>query len=390
AGGGQLTVTGASSFTGATAVSLTNTANNFTGAVSLNSSGGNATIATNNALNLGTSTIGGNLIVTVANGNGLIVSGNQTTGGTIAVTTANDITLAGGLFSSSASASAVTLTSTAGGIFDGDTTGALDISAPTGGLVVNSVTGFGTLANPIETKLASIDLNNTGTGNVNIFETDGLNIVKINHTGTGDIKVSHLGTLTGETNAIAADGIETFFNRDSNGQILPGLGVTLSEASTAKTVNTATSIEGNYFATNLPSNSGSKTVTGILSGSSSGPFVTNVFNEKFELVQVARKTRKAHKGLKGFARFWKPSATKNTEMVKRPARKSVREEAKLRGKTLEKRKRLERKRRAKIRNARIERLGDTAALPKKQRRKSRRKKQTNTWFSQTLETFFKK
>jgi filamentous hemagglutinin family protein len=384
AGGGQLTVTGASSFTGTTGVSLTNTANSFTGAVSLNSSGGNATIATNNALTLGASTIGGNLIATVAGGNGLIVSGNQTVTGTIAVTTADDITLTAGLFSSSASASAISLTSTTGGIFDGDTTDALDISAPTGGLTVNSVTGFGTLTNPIETKLASVNINNTGTGNVNIFETDGLDIVNINHTGTGDIKVSYSGALTGETNAIAAGGTETFFNRDSRGQILPGLGVTLSEASTAKTVNTVTNIEGNYFANKLPSNSSSKTVTGILSGSSSGPFLTNVFNEKFELVQIARKTRKAHKGLKGFARFWKPSGNKNTEMVNRPAKRSVREEAKLRKKTLEKRKRLERKRRARIKNARIKRLGETAALEK-----PRRKKQPDTWLSQTLKTFFK-
>ena len=383
ASGGQLTVTGASSFTGTTGVTLTNTANSFAGAVGL-VTGGNATLTTNNVLTLGTSTIGGNLIVTVAGGNGLIVGSDQTAGGTIALTASADITLTGGVFSSSALSSAISLTSSTGGIFDGDATGALDISAPTGGLVANSVTGFGTLQNPIETKLASVNINNTGTGNINIFETDGLNIININHSGTGDIRVSYFGTLTGESNAITADGTKTFVTRNSGGLILPEFGKTLSEVSTDQTVAVVRDLESNYFFGNQPLASGGDTVTGLLSGPSSGPFVTNVFNENFELIQVARKTRKAHKGLRGFSRFWGSPGNKNTEMVKRPPKKSVREEAKLRKKSLEKRKRLERKRRAKMKNARLERLGDTAALPKNQR-----KKKPDSWLSQTLETFFK-
>jgi filamentous hemagglutinin family protein len=364
-------------------VTFSGTANSFAGAVSLNS-GGNATLTTNSALTLASSTIGGNLIVTVAGGNGLIVGSDQTAGGTIALTAGADITLTGGLFSSSGLASAISLTSSTGGIFDGDTTGALDISAPTGGLVANSVTGFGTSQNPIETKLASVNINNTVTGDINIFETDGLNIANINHSGTGDITVSYFGALTGEANANAADGTETFITRNSGGLILPEFGKTLSEVSTDQTVAVARDLESNYFFGDEPLASGGDTVTGLLSGPSSGPFVTNVFNENFELIQVARKTRKAHKGLRGFSRFWGTSGNKNTEMVKRPTKKSVREEAKLRKKSEAKRKRLERKRRAKMKNARLERMGDTAALPKNQR-----KKKPDSWLSQTLETFFK-
>ncbi len=382
-GTATLNATGTSSFTGTTGVSLTNTASLFTGAVGLNS-GGNATLSTNNALTLATSTIGGNMVVTVGNDNGLIVSGNQTAVGTISFTVAGDITLTGGLFSSSATASAISLTSTAGGIFDGDATGALDISAAAGGLVVNSVTGLGTALNPIETKLASVDINNTGVGDVNIFETDNLDIVNINHSGTGDITVSFFGTLTGEENAIVADGTKTFITRDSGGLFLPEFGKTLSELSTEQTVSLASNLESNYFFGNQPSATGSKTVTQSLSGPSSGPFVTNVFDESFELIQVARGTRRAHKGLRGFSNFWGPAGSNNTEMVKRPSRKSVREEAKLRKKSGEKRKRLERKRRAKIKNARLKRLGDTAALPKTQRNNK-----AGSWLSQTMETFFK-
>ena len=196
--------------------------------------------------------------------------------------------------------------------------------------------------------------------------------------------VSYFGTLTGEANAITADGTKTFVTRNSGDLFLPEFGKTLSEVSTDQTVAVARDLESNYFFGSQPLASGGTTVTGLLSGPSSGPFVTNVFNENFELIQVARKTRKAHKGLRGFARFWGHEGNKNTEMVKRPSKKSVREEAKLRKKSQEKRKRLERKRRAKIRNARLERLGDTAALPKNQR-----KKNPDSWLSQTLETFFK-
>jgi len=383
AGGGQLAVTGVSSFTGTSGVSLTNTANLFTGAVSLNT-GGNAALSTNNALTLATSTIGGNLMVTVAGGNGLIVAGNQTTGGTISLTADNDVTLAGGLFSSNTSGSAITLASTGGGIFDGDSTGALDISAANGGLVVNSVTGFGTSGNAIEARVASVDINNTGAGDVNIFETDSLDIVNINHSGTGDITVSFFGTLTGEANAIAANGTKTFITRDVGSLFLPEFGKTLSELSTEQTVSLAVNLESSYFFGNQPVVTGSKTVTQILSGPSSGPFVTNVFDESFELVQVTKGSRRAHKGLRGFSKFWGPSGTNNTEMVKRPSRKSVREEAKLRKKSGEKRKRLEKKRRSKVKNARLKRLGDVAAVSK-----TRKRKKTGNWLSKTLVQFFK-
>ncbi len=383
-GTATITLTGTSSFTGTSGVSLTNTANLFTGAVSL-TTGGNATLSTDNALTLATSTIGGNMVVTVAGGNGLIVGGDQTVGGTIFFTVSDDITLTGGLFSSNSTGSAISLTSTAGGIFDGDTTGALDISAPTGGLVVDSVTGFGTSENPIETKVSSVDIDNTGTGDINIFETDSLDIVNITHSGTGDITVSYFGTLTGEANAIAQNGIKTFTTRDSGSLFLPEFGKTLSELSTETTVSLTQSLNENYSFGSQPSLTGSKTVTQVFSGPSSGPFVTNVFDESFKLIEVARGSRKAHKGLRGFSSFWGPSGTGNTEMVRKPSRKSVAEEAKLRKRAIEKRKRLERKRKSKIKNARLKRMGDTAALPK-----TRKKNKPETWLSQTLDHFFNK
>ncbi|GJL78563.1 MAG: hypothetical protein NPINA01_15520 [Nitrospinaceae bacterium] len=385
-GTATLNVTGASSFTGTQGISLTNTANSFAGPVSLNT-GGNATLATNNALTLGNSTIGGTQVMTVVGGNGLIVSGNQTVGGTISMTTDSNITLTGALVTSSASASAVTLNSTTGGIFDGDVTGTLDIDAASGGLVVNSVTGFGTPGNAIETKVASVDINNTGTGEINIFETDGLDVVNINHSGTGDVNVSYFGTLSGESNALAANGVKNFTNRDSGSVVLPEFGKTLSEVSIDKTVSILPNLEDNYFFGNQPPATQGKTVTEIFSSPESGPFVTNVFDESFELIQVAKRSRKAHSGLRGFSNFWGPLGPSNTEMVKRPSKRSLGEEAKLKKKKRllrMKKKQAEKKARSKIKNARVKRVGDTAALPKVQK-----KKKTTSWLGSKLGNFFK-
>jgi filamentous hemagglutinin family protein len=368
------------------------TASSFDGPLSLNA-GANATVLTDNALTLASSTVGGTQVITVAGGHGLIVSGNQTVGGTISMTADTDITFTGGLFTTSASGSAVTLTSTSGGIFDGDLTGALDIDAANGGLVANSVTGFGTPGNAIETKVASVDIDSTGTGEINIFETDSLNVVNLNHSGTGDINVSYFGTLTNEVNAIAANGTKTFTNRDSGSLFLPEFGKTLSEVSTDKTVIITNGLESNYFFGNQPSPTQGNTVAQMLSGPETGPFVTNVFDENFELIKVAKRSRRAHSGLRGFSNFWGPLGIPNTELVKRPSRKSLREEAKLKKKRNKKRRSgIKRKARPRLKNARVKPVGDTASLPKiqKQRQKQKRsQKPTKSWLGTQLGNFFK-
>ena len=387
-GTGTVNATGASSFTGTSGISLTNTASFFTGAVSLNT-GGNATLTTNNALTLASSTISGTQVITVGGGNGLIVSGTQTVGGTISLTADSDITLIGGLFTSSASGSAVTLTSTTGGIFDGDTTEALDIDAANGGLVVDSVTGFGTPTNAIETTVASVDIDNTGAGEINFFETDNLEIININHSGTGDINVSYFGTLTGEENAFAANGTKTFTNRDVGKLFLPQFGKTLSEISTDLTVGITNHLGANYFFGNQPPATQGKTVTAMLSDPVSGPFVADVFDESFELIKVAKRSRKAHAGLRGFSNFWGPLGTDNTEFVKRPSRKSVGEEAKLKKRRNEKRKTgIKRKARPRIKNARVKRVGDTASLPSATKKRVTNKKTTKNWLASQLGNIF--
>jgi filamentous hemagglutinin family protein len=207
---------------------------NITGTASFNTSGtANATVISNSDLTLGDSTIGGDFTVTVNNSNSLKVSGNVTTSGNItakAETSGGAITMeTGGSFNAGAGAinlsadqditlgllttsSSVTLNSASGGVRDADTS-SLDISANS--LIASLVTGFGTAANAIETSIVSVDIDNSGLGDINIFETDAIDVIKINHTGTGSINVSFIGAATNQQNATALSGSVLFSRRDT-------------------------------------------------------------------------------------------------------------------------------------------------------------------------------
>jgi filamentous hemagglutinin family protein len=206
----------------------------ITGTISLSTLGtGNATVLSNSNLTLGTSTIGGTLDVTVGGNNSLNVSGNVTTsgniiakaetsGGTIIMETGGSFNAGTGTINLSAdqditlglltTSSSVTLNSTNGGVRDADTS-ALDISASS--LIANLVTGFGTAANAIETNIASVDIDNTGLGDINIFELNEINITNISHTGTGNINVSFIGAANNQQNATALSGSVLFTRRDN-------------------------------------------------------------------------------------------------------------------------------------------------------------------------------
>ncbi len=322
---GTLNTSGVASFTAANGVSFTNTANVFGGPVNLATTSGNATLFTNSALTLGTSSVGGTLTATVGGGNGLTVNGTQTASGGLSLTADSGLNLTGRLVSTSASASAIQLTSGNGGVFDGDSDGGLDIDAPGGGLVVKSVTGFGTASNPIETRIASVNITNSGDGEINLFETDSLNIASIQHAGTGDVKVSYFGALTGEANVSAADGSKTFINRDFGNVAVGGSGKTLSQLSTETTASRFQTLEGEYAGPSLPVNR-VRSVGEALSDSGAGPFVANLFEKDFKLFEVAGK-KSEYEGLGGFARFWGPLEGGQVEVAKTRTRKRLREQA---------------------------------------------------------------
>ena len=427
---GILTIGGTSSFTtdvAGQAITLDNTSNLFTGTVSLNTSGsGSATLNSNNAVTLLTSTVGGDLSVTVSGGNSLNVTGAATAGGlislladddiiftasgdlttttgnitvsadndsdssgtggaltmvdgtvfdagsgTLALSADEDITL-GLLQTTSSSDTAVTLTSTRGGVFSGDTdsspgkntstTGGgfdsfLDIDAENGRLVVDAVTGFGTEENAIETKVKSVDIDNTTSGDINIFEFTSFEVFKIDQGGPGDIKVSFQGSISGQTNAVISftglpKGSVTFFRRDLKDQVIEGTGKTLG----ALAFGTTQQLSFDAFEFKAPIFQG-KTPVEQIAGSSNGPFTMDVFSEKFELVELAEGTAGKFDGMEVSQSFWGGPKSANLEVAQK--------------KSPDKNSRT-RERSAKRKKLRSKKVNDTASISLNQPRRIRR------------------
>jgi|GEM_PF-1593225 len=124
------------------------------------------------------------------NGNTLIYPGS----GKIVMTSDGDITL-GGLRTTNSTTTAVTLTSREGGIVDaaGDTY--VNVRATGGRLVVDAAAGIGS-ANAIETTIASLNADNTTSGNIDINETNALDILKIDQgLSAGTVNVDAGGTI---------------------------------------------------------------------------------------------------------------------------------------------------------------------------------------------------
>ena len=409
---GTLTITGTSSFTTDVddrAITLDNTSNVFTGAVSLNTSGtsGNATLTSNNAVTLSTSTVGGDLAVTVGGDNSLNVTGagsaggfislladddiiftasgdlTTTTGnitvtadndsdnngaggaltmvdgtvfdagsGTLALAADEDITL-GLLETTSSSDTAVTLTSTSGGVFDGDDSSFsnttiivgsasdsfLDIVAESGRLVVDVATGFGTEENAIETKVKSVDIDNTTSGDINIFEFDAIEIFKIDQAGPGDIIVSYQGSISGADNAEISfggtpKGTVKFIRRDIKDLIIEGTGKTLGQLA----FETTQQLNFDTFEIKAPDFQG-KTPVDLIAGSPNGPFTMDIFSESFELVELAEGTAGKFDGMEVTQSFWGGPKNTNLEVAQK---KNTDEKSRSRQRSA-KRKKLDRK-----------------------------------------------
>ena len=173
----------------------------------------------------------GNVTVTadfdnpVAAGSGLLTMVDGTVidagSGTIDLTADGNIML-GRLVTTNSSNTAVRLVTREGGIIDnGDTAGA-DIVAADGRLVIEAVTGVGSSTAgagadaDIETTVASIDVHNTTSGNIQIDETDAITVIKIDNdmpsdtdATTGTISLVADGAITveaGESGVTAIDG----------------------------------------------------------------------------------------------------------------------------------------------------------------------------------------
>ncbi len=153
----------------------------------------------------------GGAITLIDNGtDGIIIDAGD---GDIALSADENITL-GRLVTTSSSNTAVVLTSASGAIVDDGDSGSPDVTATNGRLVIDAVTGIGTdgskganaADDAIDIQVASIDFDNSTSGNVNFEETDDLDIIKGAHSGTGNIVINAGGDVTGTANLTANNG----------------------------------------------------------------------------------------------------------------------------------------------------------------------------------------
>ena len=189
---GKLTVGGTSAITaGAAAITLTNAANNFTGLVSLTNSGSNdvaitdatalafaslaigqdLTALSNGALNLGTGTVGRNLVAK---------SFNNNTGATGAITQAGKLTV-GGTAAITAGAAAITLTNAA-----------------------NNFTGAVSLTNSGANDAAIVDATALVLGQSSVGRNLAVTTGAGNVSGTGNLTQTGIVTVAGKTTLTAA------------------------------------------------------------------------------------------------------------------------------------------------------------------------------------------
>ncbi len=268
----------------------------FTAAGDLNTtSNGNITVTADNDLDKNGS--GGALTMV----DGTVFNAGS---GILALSADEDITI-GRVETSSSSDVAVTLTSFSGGLVDGDTASPpeftslggdsspwLDVDAENGRLVADVATGFGE-GNPIETKVQSVDIDNSTSGKVDIFEFDTLDIVNITNTG-GASEISFEGILTGQTNC---SGACLFVRRDIRNALIGSktLGQ-LTNASNEQLTFDVFELEGPNFL--------EKTPVDHIAGSPNGPFTADLFSEKFELVELAAGTDGNFEGMEVSQTFW--------------------------------------------------------------------------------------
>ena len=327
-----LTVASTSTFTTRASnqsITLSSASNDFTGAVSFNTTGSSAstTLATNSSIILGASTIGGDQSVTVGGTSQTMnISGVQDVGGTITLQSSGDLTLTSSLTSPSSSDSAILLTSTGGGIFDGDSDGSIDIEVEDGRLVAVSNGGFGTSANPIETTLNSIDLTNSTTGDVNIYELDGIEISSLTqNVDGGDITVSYSGSLSGQDLATLPDGslgIITFTQRQAASvaakeQILEGSEKSVGDLSIESTVQLAKTIENDVIQMTLQkSGSGNKSIASLGFGGSTSSYVTDIFSDPHVLVDFSSDVKEINPGLSGLENFGGKKTVEEAQVAK--------------------------------------------------------------------------
>src|SRR6516225_4406299 len=323
-----LTVAGTSSFTTSATdatVTLTNTGNLLTGAVSLNTMGanGNASLTNNQATVLGASNVGGNLVVSDRVGN-LTQTGVLTVGGTssfttstanatIALNSANLLTGAVSLNTSGTSGNASLTNDLAGGLALGTSSvgGNLTVVSTlgnltqTGVLTVTGTSSFTTSATDATITLTSANLL-TGAASLNTSGANG-NASLTNNQATvlgasnvgGNLTITDtVGNLT-QTGALTVTGTSSFTTSASNatitltntGNLLTGaasLNTSGANGNASLTNNKATVLAASSIGRNLviTDRVGNLTQSGVLTVAGTSSFTTSATDATITLTSA--------------------------------------------------------------------------------------------------------
>ncbi len=164
----------------------------------------------------------------------------------------------GQLITTSASLLAVTIDSTEGALVDGGDTGGADIDALNGRVVINTVTGIGS-GNAIETRVDSLDLDNTVSGDIEIIETDAVTVFHAQQAAAGNISIAAGGTITvSELTGAVVTVISTFAGTvllDANGAtsdiVLNDVTISASSVTLTADRNISTNADGDITSTAL-------------------------------------------------------------------------------------------------------------------------------------------
>ena len=174
---------------------------------------------------------------------------------------------------------------------------------------------------------------NSTSGDIDIFEFDDLDVFTINNSG-GDVQVSFERGITGKENCVAAGGTCKFLRRDIRSELILGTGKNLGQL-VDSSINQATF---DIFDLKAPDFQG-KTPVDLIAGSPNGPFTMDIFSESFELVELAEGTAGKFDGMEVTQSFWGGPKNTNLEVAQK---KNTDEKSRSRQRSA-KRKKLDRK-----------------------------------------------
>tara|TARA_R110002072_G_scaffold145459_1_gene291873 strand:+ start:236 stop:20809 length:20574 start_codon:yes stop_codon:yes gene_type:complete len=159
--------------------------------------------------NSGSVMVTADMTVGGASGQLLMADGSEILAGsgTIDIDAEGDITI-GLLQTTDASSTAVTIDSATGAVIDAGNASVLNVDATAGRLVINAVTGIGA-ADTLETNVASLDVDNSTSGNIDILETDTVTVFDAQQATVGNIQIIAGGTLTVDNGGVVANAVAT-------------------------------------------------------------------------------------------------------------------------------------------------------------------------------------